>query len=85
LQLLQMWTEAFLKAITQSAKKMPYAMRYLARETLAAAQVRLVPQRYRQSAAHTRVQARFPNATQGELAACIGRLVYYRYINPAIV
>jgi hypothetical protein len=40
LQLLQIWTEAFVVAIVGSAKKMPYSMRYLARETLLAAQVR---------------------------------------------
>jgi Ras GTPase-activating-like protein IQGAP2/3 len=39
LQLLQIWTEAFVVAIVGSAKKMPYSMRYLARETLLAAQV----------------------------------------------
>jgi Ras GTPase-activating-like protein IQGAP2/3 len=40
LQLLQLWTESFVVAIINSAKKMPYSMRYLARETLLAAQVR---------------------------------------------
>ncbi|KAF9534346.1 IQ domain-containing protein-containing RasGAP [Crepidotus variabilis] len=38
LQLLQWWTEAFVNVITQSTKKMPYNMRYLARETFAALQ-----------------------------------------------
>lgn len=32
LQILQWWTEAFLNAILQSTRKMPYSMRYLARE-----------------------------------------------------
>lgn len=34
LQRLQWWTEAFVTAIVQSTQRMPYAMRYLARETL---------------------------------------------------
>jgi hypothetical protein len=40
LQLLQGYTEAFVATIMQSTKKMPYGMRYLARETLAALRVR---------------------------------------------
>ncbi len=43
LQLLQWWTEAFVNVITQSTKKMPYSMRYLARETLEALRVRFCP------------------------------------------
>lgn len=39
LQLLQLWTEAFIKVIVQSTKKMPYSMRYLARETLSCLRV----------------------------------------------
>ena len=34
LQILQWWTEVFVTAITQSTRKMPYGMRFLARETL---------------------------------------------------
>lgn len=34
LQALQLWTDRFVAAITQSTKKMPFSMRYLARETL---------------------------------------------------
>ena len=30
-------------------------------------------------------QEKFPGAPQESYAACIGRLVYYRYINPAIM
>ncbi|KAL0949959.1 hypothetical protein HGRIS_009979 [Hohenbuehelia grisea] len=67
LQVLQWWTEGFVTALTQSAKKMPYGMRFLARETLLA------------------IRERFPNASEEEYAACIARLVYYRYINPAII
>ncbi|PFH52708.1 hypothetical protein AMATHDRAFT_139198 [Amanita thiersii Skay4041] len=67
LQVLQWWTEAFVTTITQSTRRMPYGMRYLARETL-----RLL-----------RIQ--FPDASEQAYAACIGRLIYYRHINPAIV
>ncbi|KAF9259503.1 hypothetical protein L218DRAFT_963533 [Marasmius fiardii PR-910] len=67
LQVLQWWTEAFVTAITQSTRKMPYSMRYLACETLKA------------------VRGRFPDASDEAYAACIGRIVYYRYINPAIM
>ncbi|TFY81447.1 hypothetical protein EWM64_g2563 [Hericium alpestre] len=67
LQVLQWWTEAFVTAITQSTKRMPYGMRFLARETLAA------------------LQRKFPDASDEAYAACIGRVVYFRYINPAII
>ncbi|KAF5393827.1 hypothetical protein D9757_000036 [Collybiopsis confluens] len=67
LQALQLWTDRFLTAIIQSTKKMPFSMRYLARETLAC------------------VRERFPDAPEEAYAASVGRLVYYRYINPAIV
>ncbi|KAJ8086612.1 iqgap- protein [Marasmius tenuissimus] len=67
LQVLRWWTEAFVTAIIESTRKMPYSMRYLARETLRAA------------------RERFPDASDEAYAACIGRIVYYRYINPAIV
>ncbi|KAH7929429.1 ras GTPase-activating protein [Leucogyrophana mollusca] len=67
LQKLQWWTEAFVACILDSAKKMPYSMRYTARETLLS------------------LREKFPNATEEDYAACIGRLVYYRYLNPAIL
>ncbi|KAJ3869643.1 ras GTPase-activating protein [Lentinula novae-zelandiae] len=67
LQALQLWTDRFVAAIIQSTKKMPFSMRYLARETLAC------------------VRERFPDAPEEVYAACVGRLVYYRYINPAII
>ncbi|KAJ6613476.1 hypothetical protein B0H10DRAFT_1805473, partial [Mycena sp. CBHHK59/15] len=67
LQTLQKCTEGFINALVPSAKKMPYSIRYLARETLIA------------------LRERFPDAPETLYAACIGRLVYYRYINPAIV
>ena len=31
------------------------------------------------------LQNKFPDASEEAYAACIGRLVYYRYINPAIM
>ncbi len=40
LQLLQWWTETFVAALVQSTQRMPYGMRYLARETLHALRVR---------------------------------------------
>ncbi|KAH7914372.1 ras GTPase-activating protein [Hygrophoropsis aurantiaca] len=67
LQKLQWWTEAFVACILDSTKKMPYSMRYTARETLSA------------------LREKFPDATDEDCAACIGRLVYYRYLNPAIL
>jgi len=36
---LRWWTETFIAAIVQSTRKMPYGVRYLARETLAAVRV----------------------------------------------
>ncbi|KAJ7638716.1 hypothetical protein FB45DRAFT_409849 [Roridomyces roridus] len=67
LKALQACTQWFVAALTQSVKKMPYSIRYLARETLMV------------------VRQRFPDASDTLHAACVGRLVYYRYINPAIV
>ncbi|KAI0702851.1 hypothetical protein BC835DRAFT_1263599 [Cytidiella melzeri] len=67
LQLLQWWTETFVAALVQSTQRMPYGMRYLAREALHA------------------LRERFPEAPPAVHAACIARLVYYRYINPAIM
>ncbi|KAI0307116.1 hypothetical protein B0F90DRAFT_1622592 [Multifurca ochricompacta] len=67
LQVLRWWTEAFIVAITQSTRKMPYGIRYLARETLVA------------------IRNKFPDAPDEACAACIGRLIFYRYINPAVI
>ncbi|KAF8974759.1 hypothetical protein BDZ97DRAFT_1911911 [Flammula alnicola] len=67
LQTLQWWTEAFIKAISQSTRKMPYSMRYLARETLLC------------------LREKFPGCAEELYGACIGRLVFYRYINPALL
>jgi len=67
LQVLQWWSESFVTAIIGSTNRVPYGMRYLARETLAA------------------LREKFPHATQEEYASCLGRLLYYRSINPAIM
>ncbi|TFY63402.1 hypothetical protein EVJ58_g3276 [Rhodofomes roseus] len=67
LQVLQWWTEEFVKAITQSLQRMPYGVRFMARETLNV------------------VKSKFPDAPADLHAACIARLVYYRYLNPAII
>lgn len=67
LQVLRWWTEAFVTAVMQSTKKMPYGIRYVARETLVA------------------IRDKFPDAPDEACAICIGRLIFYRYINPAII
>ncbi|KAG1754021.1 ras GTPase-activating protein [Suillus paluster] len=67
LQKLQWWTEAFAASIFESTRRMPYSMRFVARETLLS------------------LKDKFPGAPDEVYAACIGRLVYYRYLNPAIL
>ncbi|KAK0190956.1 ras GTPase-activating protein [Armillaria mellea] len=67
IQMLQWATTVMVQAIMESTKKMPYSIRYLARETLNMA------------------REMYPDAPDEVYAACIGRLVFYRYINPAIV
>ncbi|KAK0242763.1 ras GTPase-activating protein [Armillaria nabsnona] len=67
IQMLQWATTVMVQAIMESTKKMPYSIRYLARETLNVA------------------REMYPDAPDEVYAACIGRLVFYRYINPAIV
>jgi Ras GTPase-activating-like protein IQGAP2/3 len=67
LQKLQWWTEAFATSIFKSTRKMPYSVRFLARETL------------------LYLKEKFPGAPDEAYSACIGRLVYYRYLNPAIL
>lgn len=67
LQALRGTTEAFLSAIIGSTKKMPFGIRYIAREVFRA------------------LQAKFPNESEDALIKVVGHLVYYRYLNPAIV
>lgn len=62
---------------------MPYNIRYLARETLIALRVSFsIPTSFFSLFS---LQEKYPDAPDTLYAACIGRLVYYRYINPAIV
>jgi Ras GTPase-activating-like protein IQGAP2/3 len=65
--LLQRWSENFFTAIVNTTNKVPYGIRYLARETLAA------------------LREKFPHVAEEEYASCLGRLIYYRSINPAIM
>ena len=81
LQLLQWWTEAFMKAIILSLKMMPYNMRYLIRETLICLQVRSLVAHL--NSALTRPKLKFPDAPRETHALCVGKLIYYHYINPA--
>ncbi|KEP55797.1 IQ and RasGAP domain protein [Rhizoctonia solani 123E] len=67
LQKLQWLSGIFVRTIMGSTKRMPYAMRLLAREILAA------------------LRSRFPNEQESFYAIALGRLIYYRYINPAII
>ncbi|KAF9221951.1 ras GTPase-activating protein [Gyrodon lividus] len=67
LQKLQWWSEAFVAAIIQSTRRMPYSMRFIARETLLS------------------LREKFPGAPDKAYAACIARLVFYRYLNPAVL
>lgn len=67
LQSLRGTTEAFLEAIVTSTRKMPFGIRYIAREVFRA------------------LQSKFPNEPEDALIKVVGHLVYYRYLNPAIV
>ncbi|CCF49439.1 hypothetical protein NDA11_005502 [Ustilago hordei] len=67
LQSLRATTEAFLTAILGSTRKMPYGVRYIARELFRA------------------LQSKFPSEPEEALIKVVGHLVYYRYLNPAIV
>ncbi|CAG7849424.1 Ras GTPase-activating-like protein IQGAP1 [Serendipita indica DSM 11827] len=67
LQKLLAVTKDFVAAITSSTRKVPYSIRYLARETLIA------------------LKEKFPDREEIVYASAIGRLIYYRYINPALV
>ncbi|KAG8821050.1 hypothetical protein FRC18_011521 [Serendipita sp. 400] len=67
LQKLLAATRDFVAAITSSTRKVPYSLRYIARETLSA------------------LKEKFPDQPEEVYATAIGRLIYYRYINPAII
>ncbi|UZJ52581.1 hypothetical protein CBS101457_001901 [Exobasidium rhododendri] len=67
LQALRGTTELFLSTILASAMKMPFGIRYIAREVYRA------------------LQEKFPQERQDVLLKVVGNLVYYRYLNPAII
>ncbi|CAE6396286.1 unnamed protein product [Rhizoctonia solani] len=67
LQKLQWLSGIFVRTILGSTRRMPYAMRLLAREILAV------------------LRSRFPDEQESAHAIALGRLIYYRYINPAII
>lgn len=59
-------------------------MRFLARETLSALKVSLTSDLVN-TLNQQLLQEKFPNAPEEVYASCIGRLIYYRSINPAIM
>ncbi|GEM11050.1 ras GTPase-activating protein [Rhodotorula toruloides] len=60
-------TTAFLRAIFTSTSRMPFGIRYVAREIFRA------------------LRARFPNEPEHESLRIAGHVVYYRFLQPAIV
>jgi len=60
-------TESFLNALFSSTQRMPFGIRYLAREV------------YRS------VRVRFPQEAETTVIRVAGHIVYYRFIQPAIV
>ena len=85
LQVLQWWTEAFLNAILQSTRKMPYSMRYLAREMSLSLRVSTSTLYLVGRVTLICTQDKFPGFPEEVYGACVGRLVFYRYINPALL
>jgi len=82
MQTLQWWTEAFIKAIIRSTRKMPYAMRYLLRETLLSLRVCSTSlEGYHSLFA----QETFPDFPPEYHAICVGKLVFYHFINPVLM
>lgn len=67
LQELRMRTEMFLEAILNSLPKMPYGIRYIAKEVSVA------------------LREKFPHEPEENITKIVGNLIYYRYLNPAIV
>ncbi|ORX63453.1 ras GTPase-activating protein family [Basidiobolus meristosporus CBS 931.73] len=60
-------TTNFVNSIHNSLDKMPYGIRYIARELREA------------------LMAKLPNEQENTILKVVGNLVYYRYINPAII
>jgi Ras GTPase-activating-like protein IQGAP2/3 len=67
LQELRARTDKFLNAILESLPRMPYGMRFIAKE---------VGQTLRN---------KFPHEPEENIIKAVGHLIYYRYLNPAIV
>ncbi|KAI3643911.1 hypothetical protein MP228_010075 [Amoeboaphelidium protococcarum] len=70
LKQLQVYTDKFLDAIIKNLDRMPYGIRFIAKKL------------------HTELIAKFPPSNSEEeerILRVIGNLVYYRYMNPAIV
>ncbi|KAJ9063622.1 iqgap- protein [Entomophthora muscae] len=67
LQQLRAITDQFIEGIYSSLDRMPYGIRYIAKELKAS------------------LLRKFPAEREGVIVRIVGHLVYYRYINPAIV
>ncbi|CAG8468100.1 10535_t:CDS:10 [Diversispora eburnea] len=67
LQKLRKETETFLVEIVNSLNKMPFGIRYIAREL------------------KNSLMTKFSNETEDSVLKVVGHLIYYRYLNPAIV
>ncbi|KAG0056318.1 hypothetical protein BGZ83_005686 [Gryganskiella cystojenkinii] len=67
LQELRLRTEMFLNAILESLPRMPYGIRYIAKEVGSA------------------LRTKFPQESEENISKAVGNLIYYRYLNPAIV
>ncbi len=57
----------FLDAILESLPRMPYGIRYIAKEVGNA------------------LRLKFPQESEDNISKAVGNLIYYRYLNPAIV
>ncbi|KZO93170.1 hypothetical protein CALVIDRAFT_486222 [Calocera viscosa TUFC12733] len=71
LQMLRHLTEQFVNVIFSSVRKMPHGIRSIARDFLAAIKAC--------------IQVKFPDQADDVYAAAVGRLLYLRFIHPAIV
>jgi Ras GTPase-activating-like protein IQGAP2/3 len=67
LQSLRTLTDRFLYAITSAPQKMPFGIRYTAREMFRGLQVK------------------FPGESEDSLAKVVLHMIYYRYLQPAVV
>lgn len=85
MQLLQWWTEAFINAILMSTKKMSYSMRYLIRETLVFLRVWIILSIFLFFFFLNVEQETFPGYSDEVYGACLARLGFYRYLNPALL